>query len=35
MRDDDKPHLLTPEEFQAIQPKLQPYLEELLYDELE
>jgi Protein of unknown function (DUF3727)/Protein of unknown function (DUF1292) len=35
LRDNETPHLLSPEEFQAIQPKLQPYLEELLYDELE
>lgn len=35
LQDDQKPQLLSPEEFQAIQPKLQPYFEEHLFEELE
>jgi hypothetical protein len=29
------PQLLSPEEFQAIQPKLQPYFEDHLFEEME
>lgn len=37
LKDRDQPELLSPEEFQALQPKLQPLLEEHLFedDELE
>ncbi|WP_404787403.1 DUF3727 domain-containing protein [Altericista sp. CCNU0014] len=35
LQDGKKPQLLSPEEFQAIQPKLQPYFEEHLFEELE
>ncbi len=35
IKDDDSPQLLSPEEFQALQPKLQPYLEEHLFEEME
>jgi hypothetical protein len=37
LKDHDQPELLSPEEFQALQPKLQPLLEEHLFedDELE
>jgi Protein of unknown function (DUF3727)/Protein of unknown function (DUF1292) len=35
LKDGQKPQLLSPEEFQAIQPKLQPYFEEHLFEELE
>ncbi|HEY9824009.1 MAG TPA: DUF3727 domain-containing protein [Stenomitos sp.] len=35
LQDNQKPQLLSPEEFQAIQPKLQPYFEEHLFEELE
>ncbi len=35
LTDGEKPQLLSPEEFQAIQPKLQPYFEEHLFEELE
>ncbi|MGB8700243.1 MAG: DUF3727 domain-containing protein [Thermosynechococcaceae cyanobacterium] len=35
LQDGENPHLLSPEEFQAIQPKLQPYFEAHLFDELE
>jgi Protein of unknown function (DUF3727)/Protein of unknown function (DUF1292) len=35
LKDGEKPQLLSPEEFQVIQPKLQPYFEEHLFEELE
>lgn len=35
LKDGQKPQLLSPEEFQAIQPKLQPYFEEHLFEEME
>ncbi len=35
LRDDQQPELLSPEEFQAIQPKLQPYLEDHLFDDMD
>ena len=35
VKDGQKPQLLSPEEFQAIQPKLQPYFEEHLFEEME
>ncbi len=35
LKDGEKPQLLSPEEFQAIQPKLQPYFEEHLFEEME
>lgn len=35
LRDNMQPELLSPQEFQAIQPKLQPLLEERLMDELD
>lgn len=35
LQDGKNPQLLSPEEFQAIQPKLQPYFEEHLFEELE
>ncbi|NJK28971.1 MAG: DUF3727 domain-containing protein [Acaryochloris sp. RU_4_1] len=35
LRDNLQPELLSPEEFQALQPKLQPLLEERLMDDIE
>jgi hypothetical protein len=35
IQENKKPQLLSPEEFQAIQPKLQPFFEEHLFEELE
>jgi hypothetical protein len=35
IQENQKPQLLSPEEFQAIQPKLQPFFEEHLFEELE
>jgi hypothetical protein len=35
LKDNEKPQLLSTEEFQAIQPKLQPFFEEHLFEEME